>query len=42
LGSTNVLIQVHAAGAHVGDWHVMSGEPYLMHIIGFGFRAPKA
>jgi NADPH:quinone reductase-like Zn-dependent oxidoreductase len=27
---------------HIGDWHLMSGEPYLMRIIGFGFRGPKA
>src|SRR5919197_1423601 len=26
----------------MGDWHLMSGEPYLMRIIGFGFRRPKA
>jgi NADPH:quinone reductase-like Zn-dependent oxidoreductase len=38
----DVLLRVHAAGVHIGDWHLMSGEPYLMRIIGFGFRGPKA
>ncbi len=42
VGLDDVLIRVHAAGVHIGDWHVMSGEPYLMRIIGFGFRGPKA
>jgi NADPH:quinone reductase-like Zn-dependent oxidoreductase len=42
VGVDDVLIRVHAAGVHVGDWHLMSGEPYLMRIIGFGFRGPKA
>jgi NADPH:quinone reductase-like Zn-dependent oxidoreductase len=42
VGLDDVLIRVHAAGVHIGDWHLMSGEPYLMRIIGFGFRGPKA
>jgi NADPH:quinone reductase-like Zn-dependent oxidoreductase len=42
VGLDDVLIRVHAAGVHVGDWHLMSGEPYLMRVIGFGFRGPKA
>jgi NADPH:quinone reductase-like Zn-dependent oxidoreductase len=42
VGIDDVLIRVHAAGVHIGDWHLMSGEPYLMRIMGFGFRAPKA
>jgi len=37
-----VLVRVHAAGLHIGDWHVMTGQPYLMRVMGFGFRAPKA
>jgi NADPH:quinone reductase-like Zn-dependent oxidoreductase len=28
-----VLIQVHAAGLHRGDWHVMTGLPYLIRIV---------
>ena len=42
VGDDDVLVRVHAAGMHIGDWHVMTGQPYLMRIMGFGFRAPKA
>ena len=42
VGLDDVLVRVHAAGLHIGDWHVMTGQPYLMRLIGFGFRAPKA
>jgi NADPH:quinone reductase-like Zn-dependent oxidoreductase len=42
VGLDDVLLRVHAGGVHIGDWHLMSGEPYLMRIIGFGFRRPKA
>jgi NADPH:quinone reductase-like Zn-dependent oxidoreductase len=42
IGDDDVLVRVHAAGVHIGDWHLMTGRPYLMRIIGFGFRAPKA
>jgi NADPH:quinone reductase-like Zn-dependent oxidoreductase len=38
----DVLVRVRAAGLHIGDWHLMTGQPYLMRVIGFGFRAPKA
>jgi NADPH:quinone reductase-like Zn-dependent oxidoreductase len=24
-----------------GTWHVMTGQPYLMRVMGFGFRRPK-
>ena len=36
-----VLVRVHAAGLDRGTWHLMSGKPYLMRVIGFGFRRPK-
>jgi NADPH:quinone reductase-like Zn-dependent oxidoreductase len=36
-----VLVHVHAAGLDRGTWHEMTGRPYLMRIMGFGFRAPK-
>ena len=42
VGVDDVLIGVRAAGVHIGDWHVMTGQPYLMRIMGFGFRGPKA
>jgi len=40
-GEDDVLIRVRAAGLHIGDWHLMTGQPYLMRIMGFGLRAPK-
>jgi NADPH:quinone reductase-like Zn-dependent oxidoreductase len=42
IGDSEVLIRVHAASVHIGDWHVMTGLPYLLRVVGFGFRAPKA
>jgi len=41
IGDDDVLVRVHAASVHIGDWHVMTGLPYLLRIVGFGFRAPK-
>ena len=41
IGDDDVLIRVRAASVHIGDWHVMSGLPYLLRVVGFGFRAPK-
>jgi NADPH:quinone reductase-like Zn-dependent oxidoreductase len=42
IGDNEVLVRVHAASVHIGDWHVMTGLPYLLRVVGFGFRAPKA
>ena len=36
-----VLVRVVAAGMDRGAWHFMTGEPYLMRLLGFGFRAPN-
>ena len=36
-----VLIRVHAAGAGPEVWHLMTGLPYLVRIMGFGLRTPK-
>ena len=41
MADNEVLIQVRAAGLDRGTWHMMSGRPYLMRVIGFGFRGPK-
>ena len=41
VGDDDVLVRVHAASVHIGDWHVMTGLPYLLRVVGFGFRAPK-
>jgi NADPH:quinone reductase-like Zn-dependent oxidoreductase len=37
-----VIVRVHAAGIARGDWHLMTGRPYLMRVMGFGFSAPKS
>lgn len=36
-----VLVQVHAAGLDRGTLHLMTGTPYLMRLMGYGFRRPK-
>jgi NADPH:quinone reductase-like Zn-dependent oxidoreductase len=38
-----VLVRVHAAGLHRGDWHVMTGLPYLIRVVvpSLGLRSPK-
>jgi NADPH:quinone reductase-like Zn-dependent oxidoreductase len=41
IAANEVLVQVHAAGVDRGTWHLMAGQPYLMRILGFGFRGPK-
>jgi NADPH:quinone reductase-like Zn-dependent oxidoreductase len=42
IGDDELLLRVHAASVHIGDWHVMTGLPYLLRVVSFGFRAPKA
>src|SRR5215472_14481962 len=41
IAADEVLVQVRAAGVDRGTWHVIAGQPYLMRILGFGFRGPK-
>jgi NADPH:quinone reductase-like Zn-dependent oxidoreductase len=41
IGEGEVLVRVHAAGVDRGAWHLMTGQPYLMRIAGFGLRAPR-
>lgn len=36
-----VLVRVESAGLDRGTWHLMTGRPYLMRLMGFGFRRPK-
>ena len=38
-----VLVRVHAAGLHRGDWHVMTGLPYMIRLVvpSLGLRRPK-
>jgi NADPH:quinone reductase-like Zn-dependent oxidoreductase len=42
IGDDEVLVRVHAAGLDRGTWHLMAGQPYLMRIMGFGFRKPRS
>lgn len=35
-GDDDVLVRVHAAGASIGDHHVVTGKPYLIRITPFG------
>jgi NADPH:quinone reductase-like Zn-dependent oxidoreductase len=41
VAANEVLVEVVAAGMDRGTWHSMAGKPYLMRIMGFGFRRPK-
>ncbi|MBT2389013.1 NAD(P)-dependent alcohol dehydrogenase [Streptomyces sp. ISL-1] len=40
-GDDDVLVRVHAAGVDQGVWHLVTGKPYLLRILGFGLRRPK-
>jgi NADPH:quinone reductase-like Zn-dependent oxidoreductase len=41
-GQDEVLLEVRAAGVDMGTWHLLTGKPYLLRFIGFGFRGPKS
>jgi NADPH:quinone reductase-like Zn-dependent oxidoreductase len=41
IGDDEVLLRVHAAGLDRGVWHLMTGLPYPVRIVGYGLRAPK-
>jgi len=41
IGAREVLIEVRAAGVDRGTWHLMTGTPYLLRLMGFGLRRPK-
>jgi NADPH:quinone reductase-like Zn-dependent oxidoreductase len=40
VGDSEVLVRVRAAGVHYGDWHYMTGTPYLGRLV-LGLRKPK-
>ncbi len=40
MGAGEVLVRVHAASVDRGTWHLMTGLPKLMRIMGFGVRRP--
>lgn len=41
VGDDDVLLRVQAAGVDPGVWHLTTGLPYLIRIMGFGLRRPK-
>lgn len=41
-GTGEVVVKVKAAGLDRGTWHMMTGRPYLMRLMGFGFSKPKS
>jgi NADPH:quinone reductase-like Zn-dependent oxidoreductase len=40
IGDDEVLVRVHAASIHVGDWILMTGSPFIMRLA-TGLRKPK-
>ena len=40
-GDDEVLIRVRAAGVGPEVWHLMTGRPYFVRLMGFGLRKPK-
>ena len=41
VGDDEVLVRVRAAGVDPGVWHLMTGRPYLVRLMGMGVRRPK-
>ncbi len=41
IADDEVLVGVHAAGVDRGVWHLMTGLPYPIRLVGYGLRAPK-
>ncbi|MFV2074297.1 MAG: NAD(P)-dependent alcohol dehydrogenase [Thermoanaerobaculales bacterium] len=40
-GTGEVIIEVRAAGVDRGVWHLMTGLPYLIRLLGYGLRRPS-
>src|SRR5690349_9215095 len=40
-GAGEVLVEVRAAGIDRGTWHLMTGRPYLIRLMGFGYFGPN-
>jgi NADPH:quinone reductase-like Zn-dependent oxidoreductase len=40
-GDEELLVRVRAAGVDAGVWHLMTGLPYMVRVMGFGLRRPK-
>lgn len=42
IGDDEILVRVHAAGVDPSVWHLMTGLPYIVRVMGYGLRAPKS
>jgi NADPH:quinone reductase-like Zn-dependent oxidoreductase len=40
VGDEDVLVRVHAASLHPDVWHVVSGRPYILRLMGAGLSKP--
>lgn len=40
-GDGEVLVRIRAASVHADVWHAMTGQPYVLRILGSGLRKPK-
>lgn len=40
IGPDEVLVEVAAAGVDRGVWHLMTGRPWLVRLMGYGLRRP--
>ncbi len=41
IGDDDVLVRVRAASVHADIWHVVTGQPYALRLMGGGFFRPK-
>jgi NADPH:quinone reductase-like Zn-dependent oxidoreductase len=41
VGADEVLVRVHAASVHPDVWHVITGRPAVLRLMGSGIRRPK-
>jgi NADPH:quinone reductase-like Zn-dependent oxidoreductase len=41
VGDDEVLVHVRAASVHPDVWHVVTGRPYVLRLMGSGLRRPK-
>ncbi len=41
VGDDEVLVRVRAASVHADVWHVVTGRPYVLRLMGAGLRKPK-
>jgi NADPH:quinone reductase-like Zn-dependent oxidoreductase len=41
LDEEKVLVRVNAASIHAADWHMLTGDPFIMRLMGVGLFKPK-